>query len=56
MSTLPTAALLAWQARVMSLLTAALLASAVLLLFKTVTLTAAFSAINGRTLLAIVST
>ena len=38
------------------MLTAALCASAVLLLFKTITLKTAFSAINGRTLLAIVTT
>ena len=43
-------------ANVMSLLMAALLASSVLLAFKTITLKAAFSAINGRTLLAIVTT
>jgi di/tricarboxylate transporter len=42
--------------KVTSLLTAALCASAVLLLFKTITLKTAFSAINGRTLLAIVTT
>ena len=41
---------------VMSLLMAALLASGVLLAFKTITLKAAFGAINGRTLLAIVTT
>lgn len=39
-----------------SLLTAALCASGVLLMFKTITLKTAFSAINGRTLLAIVTT
>eukprot|EP00948_MAST-09A_sp_MAST-9A-sp1_P003828 g3828.t1 len=51
-----TAMILLSAFKVMSLLTAALCASAILLLFKTITLRAAFGAINGRTLLAIVTT
>ncbi len=43
-------------ANVVSLLTAALFASAILLLCKTITLRMAFAAVNGRTLLAIVTT
>lgn len=42
--------------KITSLLTAALCASAILLLFKTITLKTAFGAVNGRTLLAIVTT
>ena len=41
---------------VMSLLTAALLASALLISVKSITLGEAFSAVKGRTLLAIVTT
>ena len=51
-----TAMVLLSALKITSLLTAALCASAVLLLFKTITLRAAFAAVNGRTLLAIVTT